>query len=513
MKLLLTHDCRRRVDELQCGKGTRSTEGKGKPCRDSIELDEIVWDTSIYPRDKWSTSTIERYVDAKKSGAVFPPVIVEKDTHRLLDGKHRLEMEKRYAAEHAEANGAWEYPVPDGKIAVEIHAIPEGMSAKYYAATLSARHGDRLSNSDLKQLAVEEFEADYSLPIGERRNLEPAVWGRDLGVSKRTMYRWVGHIVNRDKTSRSAVAWRLSKLGWTQKEIGELFGVTERTIREETGRHCQLAQVSDFLGESWNEESVAEVSKRLDLPLTDTWAAAMDGMDDAERMEWLGIKIQPYDVWNFPSCHDLMGDTHPGRIPGELICHVLYFYTKPGDRVVDPMAGSGTTLDACLLMGRKCRGYDIDARHARPDVEHCDISEGCPGSIEKASLIFWDPPYFSKMDSSNVKDGYIDGSISKLDRDEYLQFFADEFSSFYEKAKPKTVLAFLMSDWNDNEGKQEGVFLWDYTDRLTGAGWNLERQLQVPLTTQQVHPNIVNKFRESRKLARLQRYLLIARKP
>jgi hypothetical protein len=30
------------------------------------------------------------------------------------------------------------------------------------------------------------------------------------------------------------------------------------------------------------------------------------------------------------------------------------------------------------------------------------------------------------------------------------------------------------------------------------------------LSTQQVHPDIVNKFRESRRLARLERYLLIA---
>src|SRR5690606_13029439 len=103
-----------------------------------------------------------------------------------------------------------------------------------------------------------------------------------------------------------------------------------------------------------------EIARRFNLPPVLVEAITLEGLDDAERMKRLGIKIQPYDVWQFPSCHDLMGDNHPGRIPGELVCHVLYFFTKPGDLVVDPMAGSGTTLDACLLMGRKCRGYDID---------------------------------------------------------------------------------------------------------------------------------------------------------
>ena len=35
------------------------------------------------------------------------------------------------------------------------------------------------------------------------------------------------------------------------------------------------------------------------------------------------------------------------------------------------------------------------------------------------------------------------------------------------------------------------------------------RHIQAPLSTQQVHPDIVNKFRASRRLARLERYLLI----
>ena len=122
-------------------------------------------------------------------------------------------------------------------------------------------------------------------------------------------------------------------------------------------------------------------------------------------------------------------------------------------------------------------------------------------------MIFWDPPYFSKKD-----DGYIDGSISRLDRDAYLKFFAEAFSSALNTVKKDTVLAFLMSDWNDNDNKQQGIFIWDYADLLREAGWRLERHIQVPLSTQQVHPDIVNKFRESRNMARLERYLLIARK-
>lgn len=277
-------------------------------------------------------------------------------------------------------------------------------------------------------------------------------------------------------------------------------------------KNSHLGKIHETLGPHWNDKGIAELANRLNLSLTDCYAAALDGLDDTERLARLDIKLQPYDVWQFPSCHDLMGDRHPGRIPGQLIAHALYFFTQPGDVVIDPMVGSGTTLDACLLMGRKCFGYDIDERHDRPDViQHNILKDGWHEFIEKADFIFWDPPYFEKMDSQNIgEDGYIDGSISKLSRDEYLQFFTWRLAEAKQFSKPNTRLAFLMSDWDDNTGEREGIFVWDYADIIRQAGWKLTRHIQAPLSTQQVHPDIVNKFRDSRRLARLERYLFIA---
>lgn len=454
-----------------------------------IAIESIVWEPSIYPRQKWNTSTIERYADAIEAGEQFPPITLEKGTNRLLDGKHRLEAHKRVGA---------------SAICAEWHSIPDGMTAKYYAASLSARHGDRLSNADIKEIAEAEFEANPQL--------DPVKWGRGLGISKSTVYRWVSHILEREKADRASKAWRLSKLGWTYREIAARLGIGKSQVEEDVSENSHLGKIGQVLGEHWNDKGIAELANRLNLSLTDCYAAALEGMADAERLDRLGINLQPYDVWQFPSCHDLMGDRHPGRIPGQLIAHVLYFFTQQGDTVIDPMVGSGTTLDACLLMGRKCFGFDIDERHDRPDVTEHDISQdGWHEQVAKADLIFWDPPYFEKMDSGNIGDnGYIEGSISKLGREEYLDFYRLRLTEARQLVKPGTRLAFLMSDWDDNTGEREGIFVWHYADIIRNAGWKLTRHIQSPLSTQQVHPDIVNKFRESRRLARLERYLLIA---
>lgn len=48
------------------------------------------------------------------------------------------------------------------------------------------------------------------------------------------------------------------------------------------------------------------------------------------------------------------------RFPTEIVEAALEKYTKPGESVLDPFCGSGTTLVACLAHGRTVVGADID---------------------------------------------------------------------------------------------------------------------------------------------------------
>jgi hypothetical protein len=256
----------------------------------------------------------------------------------------------------------------------------------------------------------------------------------------------------------------------------------------------------------------AERTERREIAL-----AQLDEPDDMARLDALGIKLQPYDVWNFSSCHDSMGADHPGRIPGELVCHVLYFFTEPGAVVVDPMAGSGTVLDACRILGREGHGFDIDLRHERPDVTQHDLATGWPDVTEKADLIFWDPPYFNKMDAGEIGEhGYIEGSISGMDPDAYLAWIEKRLGEAAAAAKPGAKLAFLMSDWEPDFAKRyqghPGIFIWDYADALRSTGWKLRRHIQCPMPTQQMGAPYVVLFREQRRLGHLDRYLLVAEK-
>ena len=53
---------------------------------------------------------------------------------------------------------------------------------------------------------------------------------------------------------------------------------------------------------------------------------------------------------------------HPyaAKCPPQLVQYGLRYYSKPGDLVLDPMMGSGTTLAEARRLGRNAVGYDID---------------------------------------------------------------------------------------------------------------------------------------------------------
>src|SRR5512136_1546326 len=110
------------------------------------------------------------------------------------------------------------------------------------------------------------------------------------------------------------------------------------------------------------------------------------------------LRLQVTTLWDYPSQHygeGVQGDpSYRGATPAYILWNLLQRYTKPKDLVVDPMAGSGTTLDVARELGRRALGYDLNV--IRPDIFRCDARK-LPLEDEKADFVFIDPPYSTHL--------------------------------------------------------------------------------------------------------------------
>lgn len=69
-------------------------------------------------------------------------------------------------------------------------------------------------------------------------------------------------------------------------------------------------------------------------------------------------------VWTHNTCKGHERPDHPCPKPLDLMLRLVELFTDPGDLVLDPFAGSGTTGVACLRLGRRFIGIEKDEKYA-----------------------------------------------------------------------------------------------------------------------------------------------------
>ena len=92
--------------------------------------------------------------------------------------------------------------------------------------------------------------------------------------------------------------------------------------------------------------------------MLDMWEAAVVGKRP-------GTKFNGRSVHNVFECGSVSPDQriHPDQKPIQLIERLIWLFTDKGDTILDPFAGSATTLLVAEWMSRKCMAFEIDLSH------------------------------------------------------------------------------------------------------------------------------------------------------
>jgi modification methylase len=106
-----------------------------------------------------------------------------------------------------------------------------------------------------------------------------------------------------------------------------------------------------------------------------------------EAMKALNDDIQMRSDWLFPICSgpERLKDgsgrkAHPTQKPEALLSRILLATTNPGDVVLDPFFGTGTTGAAAKRLGRRWLGIERDADYADAATERIAKVRALPAS-------------------------------------------------------------------------------------------------------------------------------------
>jgi len=111
------------------------------------------------------------------------------------------------------------------------------------------------------------------------------------------------------------------------------------------------------------------------------------GWPEGQNRHWCGARDQG-DVWNIkkPAKNDL----HPTMKPVELVERALRNSSRPGDIILDPFGGSGTTLIAAEKTGRRARLIELDPKYVDVIVRRWQSYTGDKAIRESDGLSFDD---------------------------------------------------------------------------------------------------------------------------
>ena len=137
----------------------------------------------------------------------------------------------------------------------------------------------------------------------------------------------------------------------------------------------------------------------------------------------------------------MQGDKdYRGATPSYVIWNLLQRYTKQDDLVVDPMCGSGTTLDVCQDLERRGIGYDLTPQ--REDILLGDARH-IPLKKETVDFVFIDPPYSTHITYSEDARclGQLDSQFP-----EYYEAMEKVIGEIFRILKPGGHMGLYVSD-------------------------------------------------------------------
>lgn len=114
-----------------------------------------------------------------------------------------------------------------------------------------------------------------------------------------------------------------------------------------------------------SHETIIWASKGKSVKHTFNYRESREWNDPSDQILRAGKQMR--SVWSIPNTpkREKVCGTHPTQKPLQLMERLIVLCTKPGDTVLDPFSGSGSTGVACVRNDRNFIGIELDPQYVK----------------------------------------------------------------------------------------------------------------------------------------------------
>lgn len=418
-----------------------------------LPIEDVVYREDLYPRSQTNHLRVQEYAENLE---IMPPIEVNQH-HILIDGWHRWMAHKKEERSIIQAR---------------VTETQSDMHLLRLAIRRNSRHGDQLSREDKMDKARKLYNGT---PPRDREQLKIELC-RDFSITPRTMNSWLKRIDEDTEKETRAHALALWLSCRTLEAIAEQCGVTAQTINNWVGKF------SNFSNGHTNLKNIALHEVEFTVPQKNVWT-------EHDKTPHL----------------DFPGSTEPRWVD-----NLLYFYTQPFDIVIDPFAGSASTIEVCK---KRLRRYWVSDRKPIPERAHeirlWDITEGVPPlhNWRDVKLVYLDPPYWKQVEGKYSQDPT---DLANMPLDQFTLTLSGLITDFGKKLQTGAHIALIIqpTHWY----APEHAYTDHAMDMVKVVNLPLARRIACPCDTPR-YTDYLKWCLETREMLALNREIIVWRVP
>jgi len=191
-----------------------------------------------------------------------------------------------------------------------------------------------------RQLTEDEARETARRAYNKNSALSSAEIGKAVGRARRTVDLYIADLRAVIQMDMDLAIFRMRCLGIHQERIAKRLGLPQKTISNHSANLATLPNwLNTDLTRGFTVPKVAEKHGWLE-PMV--WSLALEGKGGIDRFKELGWGLRTWDNWEWNNCDRRFGDDWPGRIPAQLVAHIIFYFSKQKDLILDPWQAAGS---------------------------------------------------------------------------------------------------------------------------------------------------------------------------